>query len=213
MKKTAFLIFVSILMGGCSWFKNNPDDPQFQRKSSALDPVGIEYHRQEAKERAEAGKYKPGEEVSVIGGKAYMFDTNPETHPGALGAIRTADKVRIIVNDGLYTKVALPDNSTAYVRDTDLRSDAEFGFDLPDEMSLFPSDDPLLGELPVVNDGAGEQVVGKDGRVHTIVRKSSVKDTPPVPGVVEKSESSSSRDAAEDRLPDPAAVQDRKKNQ
>lgn len=213
MKKVAFLIFVSVLMGGCSWFSNNPDDPQFQRKSSALDPVGIEYHRQEAKERAEAGKYKPGEEVSVVGGKAYMFDTNPETHPSALGAIRTADKVRIILNDGLYTKVVLPDNSTAYVRDTDLRGDGELGFELPDEMSLFPVDDPLLGELPVMNDGAGEQVIGKDGRVHTIVRKSSVKDAPPVPVSPDNAESSSSIGDTGERLPDPAAVQDRKKNQ
>lgn len=220
MKYAVSVLLASTLLASCSWFTNNPRVPQAQREPSALDPVGIEYHRKVAQERAESGMYQPGMEVSVIKGAAYMFDRNPERHPDSLGSLVKADKVKIIANDGLYTRVALPGGREAYVRETDLEGAEPSLYAIPegDNMSLF-ANDPFLGELPTMDGGmtspnavAGEQVVAKDGRTVTLVRKSSKKDAPPVPGTPEAQAPSSlpasrgaSREPAYEPLPEPAS--------
>ena len=220
MKSAVSILVASTLLASCSWFTNNPRLPQAQREPSALDPVGIEYHRKVAQERAESGMYQPGMEVSVVKGAAYMFDRNPERHPDSLGRMVKAEKVKIIANDGLYTRVALPGGREAYVRETDLAGSEPSLYAIPegDNMSLF-ANDPFLGELPTMDGGmtspnavGGEQVVAKDGRTVTLVRKSSKKDAPPVPGSLEEPSSSASpaqgpvsREPAYEPLPEPAA--------
>ncbi len=226
MKYAAFLLLAPAFLASCSWFTNNPRLPQAQREASALDPVGIEYHRQVARERAESGMFQPGMEVSVIKGAAYMFDRNPETHPDSLGRMEKADKVTVIANDGLYTRVALPGGREAYVRETDLSGGETGLYAIPegDNMSLF-AHDPFLGELPAMEGGmtdpnaVGEQVVTKDGRTVTLVRKSSRKDAPPVPGRLEvpakfnaPASTPAPREPAYEPLPEPAASAASKKS-
>lgn len=215
MKYAVCFLAVSAVLSSCSWFTNNPRLPQSERGSSALDPVGIEYHRQVARERAESGMFQPGTEVSVIKGQAYMFDMNPETHPDALGRMEKADKVKVIACDGLYTRVSLPGGREAYVRETDLAGNDPSLYPIPegDNMSLFASD-PFLGELPTMDGGmtnpnaVGELVTTKDGRTVTLVRKSSKKDAPPVPGRVQESArgiAPAPSEPAYEPLPEPAA--------
>lgn len=214
MKYAVYFLAASAAFSSCSWFSNNPRLPQAERKASALDPVGIEYHREAARDRAQSGVFQPGTEVSVSKGQAYMFDMNPETHPDTLGRMEKADQVKVIACDGLYTRVKLPSGREAYVRETDLVGAASSLYSIPegDNISLF-ANDPFLGELPAMDGGmtnpnaVGELVTTKDGRTVTLVRKSSKKDAPPVPGKQEEpAPSPSSRVPAYEPLPEPAAA-------
>lgn len=216
MKYAVCFLAASAVLSSCSWLTNNPRLPQAERKSSALDPVGIEYHRQAARDRAASGMFQPGTEVEVLKGQAYMFDLNPETHPDALGRMEKADKVKIIACDGLYTRVELPGGREAYVRETDLAGADPSLYPIPegDNMSLF-ANDPFLGELPTMDGGmtnpnaVGELVTTKDGRTVTLVRKSSKKDAPPVPGKTAEpapAAPTAPREPAYEPLPEPAAA-------
>lgn len=216
MKYAVYLLAASAALSSCSWFSNNPRLPQAERQSSALDPVGIEYHRQAARDRAQSGMFQPGTEVSVLKGQAYMFDMNPETHPDTLGRMEKADKVKVVACDGLYTRVALPGGREVYVRETDLAGAEPSLYPIPegDNISLF-ANDPFLGELPSMDGGmtnpnaVGELVTTKDGRTVTLVRKSSKKDAPPIPGKREEAAPATApatREPAYEPLPEPAAA-------
>lgn len=200
MKKAVPLILSSSLLVSCSWFKNNPSDPQFQRQTTATDPVGIEYHREDARKRAEEGRFMPGSEVSVREGKAYMFDRNPGVHPDALGTMREADKVKVVFNDGRYTKVKLSTGKEAWVHERDLEGGSPEEFEIPEGGSLFADD--FLGEMPVVSDSGDAQVVyDKNGRERRLVRR---------PAADSSGADSSPGGDGDGSLPEPAAVQDQK---
>lgn len=148
MKVTSATVAISILLlASCS--KNAKDD--FTGTSSALEPVGMEYHKQEAKRRADESKFKAGQEVTFRNSQVMLYDRNPERYTTS-GQIVPTSNATVVAGDGLFVRVKLGNGRTGYVSESDLIDPMEnFGFGaFGEDTGLMPAflTDESLSELP-----------------------------------------------------------------
>lgn len=95
-------------------------EAQWERPDSAFDPVGLDVHKREARERASQSKFKKGENVTLRNAKTMVFEQNPETNFAVSGSPVSADSALVLEPGPLFLKVQFKNGSRGFVNVSDI---------------------------------------------------------------------------------------------
>lgn len=122
-----------------------------ESSASALDPVGLEFHKQEAARLAAESKYKPNDQITLRNTQTMLFDRNPQKYT-ASGDVIASSSATVIKSEGMFIKVKMDNGQIGYINESDVIDPMEnFGFGDygagSDSMPAFLSDESLLPPL------------------------------------------------------------------
>lgn len=107
-----------------------PYEAEWERPDSALDPVGLSAHKQDARDRAGQSKYKKGEKVTLRNSRTMLFEQNPETDYSVTGSPYSDDSAVVLEPGPLFLKVEMKSGTRGYINVSDIVDPDESSFGL-----------------------------------------------------------------------------------
>jgi len=182
MKLLSPVLLCILLLTSCSWVNEHilsrgEYDPAYLQEDSPLDPPGTAAAREAARRKLlKEGSFREGDTPTVLQGKAFLFNRNPDTTEEPSGKMVQTGKAKILACEGLYYFVQVDDGSRGFLRESDLEPPVQLvsTSEIVEPMEqAVPADNIFPAEAPLPLEGNQKLVTNQDGRTVIVVGKKS----------------------------------------
>lgn len=124
--------------------------------TTALDPVGREYHQQQMGNQSSSSRYKAGEQITLRQTQTAVFNRNPVKF-SARTEIVSAINATIVQPEGMFYKVKFEDGREGYINESDIHDPMEMFVTSDYSTEDFPSFIQEENTLPVPSSSLEEE--------------------------------------------------------